>query len=84
MTITSELQRLMIEVHPFKVGHRVRISPSCEYAADWPDEYVIVGMRWEYQRGAHVNFSIASDDDIVRRHGDTDGFRSSDLIPVFR
>lgn len=84
MNVTSELQRLMIEVVPFRVGHRVTVSPSCKCAADWPGEYVITAMRWRYQDGSEIDFSIASDDEIVHRHGDTDGFRAADLLPVFR
>lgn len=84
MSVTSELQRLMIEVTPLRVGGRVMVSPTCEFAVDWPGEYVITAMRWRYQDGSGIDFSIASDDDIVRRHGDTDGFRQSDLVPVLR
>jgi hypothetical protein len=84
MSRVSELLRMMIEVTPHRVGQRVTVSPSCQFASDWPGEYVITAARWEYQNGHEVNFSIASDDEIVRRHGDTDGWRSADLVPVFR
>ena len=84
ISATERLQRLMIEVTPFRVGQRVTVSPSCKYAADWQGQYVITAMRWEYQLGSEVNYSIASDDEIVHRYGDTDGFRSSDLLPVSR
>jgi hypothetical protein len=84
ITATERLHRLMMEVHPFRVGQRVRVSPSCQYAGDWREEYIITSIRWDYQRGAGngVNISIASEDEIVHRDGDTDGFRPQDLEPV--
>lgn len=80
----ERLRRMMIEVCPFRLGHRVTVSPSFRYAADYPGEYVIVGLAWEYQHGAghDINVSIASDDDIIHRHGSTDGFSIDDLLPV--
>lgn len=83
----ERLRRLMIQVCPFRVGHRVTVSPTFKYAADYPGEYVIVGIVWEYQHGAaghDVNIWIASAEEIIRRDGSTDGFSVNDLIPVTR
>lgn len=83
---SERLRRLMIEVVPFKVGRVVTVSPTCQYASEWPGTYTIVGMSWDYQQGdGHgMNISIASDDEIVNRHGSTDGWRAEDLIPAQR
>jgi hypothetical protein len=80
----ERLRRLMMEVSPYKVGHRVKLAPTCEYASEWPDTYIIVGIDWDYQRGdGHgINISIASEEEIVARHGSTDGFRPHDLLPA--
>jgi hypothetical protein len=79
---SAEWLRLMIEECPFHVGQRVTVSPNCEYASDWPGQYVITGIRWKYQGEGRIDISIASDDEITKRHGDTDGFRPHDLLPA--
>jgi hypothetical protein len=78
------LMRQMIEVTPIRVGSRVTVSPAAQYAAEWPAEYVVVSMVWEYQDGSghEINVGIASDDEIINRHGWTDGFSVDDLIVV--
>lgn len=83
---SERLRRQMIEVSPYRVGHRVTISPDYIYAGDWPGEYVIVSLTWEYNRGdGHgINVGIASDDDIINRNGYTDGFKINDLSLVTR
>jgi hypothetical protein len=85
MAAPERLRRMMMQVCPFRVGHRVTVSPTFKYAADYPGEYVIVGMVWEYQHGdGHdVNIWISSDEEIIRRDGSTDGFSANDLLPVF-
>lgn len=67
-----------------RVGQRVRVSQSSVYAHGWPDVYVIVGIQWEYYLGDRFQFniSIASEDEIERRSGSTDGWSPEDLIPV--
>jgi len=80
--VTAEWHRLMIEICPYRVGQRVKVSPDCKYASEWPDEYVITGIRWDYRDGSSVNISIAHDDEIIKRYGDTDGFRPHDLLPA--
>lgn len=74
----------MHEVCPFRIGSRVKIAPTNEYASEWPGSYAVVGIRWEYNRGdGHgINIEIASDQDIGRRHGGTDGWCISDLLPA--
>jgi len=78
------LMRQMYEVQPFRIGQRVTVQGK--HAGDYPGEWVIVGMRWEYKEGdgSHINFELASDDEIINRWGSTDGFRSGDLVPVIR
>lgn len=81
---TERLRRQCIEVCPFRVGHRVRVKDSYLHAGDWRGEYVIVSLTWEYQKGdGHdINVGIASDDEIINRHGWTDGFKVKDIEPV--
>lgn len=73
-----------IEDCPFKIGDRVVVSPSNRYAGEWIGEYIITGMRWEYQRGHgdEINIAVASDPEIEGGHGDTDGWRPSDWVAV--
>ncbi len=82
----ERLMRLMVDICPFRVGHRVTLKPGYKYASDWPGEYVIVNLTWEYAQGdGHgINVGLASDDDIVNRYGWTDGFAVDDLLPVSR
>lgn len=84
LTTSEQLMRQMVEVCPFRVGHRVTVSPNFKYAGDWPGEYVVMSLTWEYWKGdGHgINVGIASDDDIVNCHGWTDEFRINDLVPV--
>jgi hypothetical protein len=83
----ERLMRQMVQICPFRIGQRVTLAPSYEYAAAWPGEYVIVGLTWEYTVGAghDINVGLASDDDIVNRYGGwTNGFLLKDLVPVSR
>ncbi|MGX1418288.1 hypothetical protein [Bradyrhizobium elkanii] len=82
----ERLMRQMIEICPFRVGNRVTFNPGCFYASEWPGEYVIVSLTWEYGKGAGhgINVGIASDEDIVKRYGYTDGFKVDDFLPVPR
>lgn len=86
MEASERLRRQMIEVCPFRLGQRVTVSPDYIYAGDWRDVYVIVGLQWDYNKGAghSVNVAIASDDEIIHRHGWTDGFALKDLVPAQR
>jgi hypothetical protein len=76
--------RLFIDVCPFKLGHRVTINPTNQYAADWPGVYIITRMQWDYRNDSDINISIASEEEIANRHGDTDGWGPSDLLPAPR
>ena len=82
----ERFSRLFVQICPFRVGQRVTVSPACKYAPDWTEEYIITGIRWMYRdgEGHGINISIASDDDIVNRWGDTDGFGPEDLLPASR
>jgi hypothetical protein len=84
LTKPEALMRQMIEVAPMRLGSRVKVAPSAQYAAEWPAEYVVVSMVWEYQDGSghDINIGIASDDEIIHRHGWTDGFSVDDLVVV--
>lgn len=74
----------VMEECPFKLGDRVKVSPSVGWHHDWPGEYVVVGLTWDYQRGAGqgVNVWIASDDEIESGCGAADGWRVNDLFVV--
>ncbi|ARQ95390.1 hypothetical protein [Bradyrhizobium phage BDU-MI-1] len=82
MADRSELMRQMIQICPFRMGSRVRVRPEAKYGADWPGEYVIVSMVWEYQHTHEINIGIASDEEIRKGYGYTDGFNVDDLEPV--
>lgn len=75
---------LMHDICPFRIGSRVTINPSNQYAGEWRGNYAVVGIAWDYQKGdGHgINIAIASDDDIAARHGSTDGWSIDDLLPA--
>lgn len=80
-------QRLMMEVCPFRLGQKVlvRQSDSKPWSSDWANEaYIITGMSWDYRKGdgSRINISIAGEEDIVHRNGDTDGFDVDDLEAI--
>lgn len=60
----------------FKIGDKVRVIPSEHqpWTADWPDTYIVVGARLEYQGCERINYSIASQDEIEHKLGSADGF----------
>lgn len=86
LSAPERLMRQMVEVCPLRIGMRVRMWPDAKYADEWPGEYVVVSLTWEYQKGAghSINVGIASDEDIVHRCGCTDGFSVYDFMPVPR
>lgn len=64
----------------FKIGDTVKVSDNFQYAGDWREEYVVVEIRWEYQRpSGPINITIASSAEIAANYGATDGFRPEDL-----
>lgn len=67
---------------PLQIGQRVSVSRSVPFCSDWPGEYVVTAIRWEYRGNGEIDISIASDDEIQSHYGDTDGFSVADLIPV--
>ena len=69
---------------PFRIGSRVTIKPSNKYAADWRGNYAVVMVEWTYNKGAGhgINIGIASDEEINRRSGWTDGWSPDDLLPA--
>lgn len=75
---------LFHDICPYRIGSRVRINPKNIYASEWPDNYAVVGITWDYQRGdGHsINLAIAHDNDIIGRYGSTDGWSPDDLIPA--
>jgi hypothetical protein len=85
MTKPGAIVRQLIQ--DIQLGCRVRVAETAQYAAEWPDEYVVVHMTWEYQDAGldvlkEINIGIASDDEIKNRCGYTDGFSIEDLILV--
>lgn len=76
--------RQMIAVSEINLGSRVRVRPDAQYATEWPGEYVVVHMTYDYQDAGldvlkDINIGIASDDEIRSRCGYTDGFAIDDL-----
>jgi len=82
--MSSKFQRLMYEICPFRIGNRVRVSPTYKYSNEWPDTYIVTGVRWAYQKGTGelIDISIASEEEIIERRSDTDGWRPDDLLPA--
>jgi hypothetical protein len=78
------LLRQIVGISEIQLGSRVRVRSDAQYAAEWPGEYVVVHMVWDFQDSPapDVNIGIASDDDIKHRNGYTDGFSIDDLIVV--
>jgi hypothetical protein len=72
---------LLHDICPFRIGSRVRVKDGHKYASEWPGNYAVTGIRWDYQRGdgTALNISIASDLEIQARNGDTDGWSPDDL-----
>lgn len=83
ITGAIRLQRLMVDICPFRIGSLVTVKPEHEYAADWQGIFVVVGLTWDYQKGdgSRINVWLASEDEIVYRNGPTDGWRVDDLLP---
>jgi hypothetical protein len=74
------LLRQIVDISEIQLGSRVRVRSDAQHAAEWPGEYVVVHMVWDYDAAAaDVNIGIASDDEIKNRHGYTDGFSYDDL-----
>lgn len=75
---------LFHEICPFRIGSRVTVNPRNKFAAEWPGNYAVVGIAWDYQNGdgTKLNISIASDEEIAARHGATDGWKPEDLLPA--
>lgn len=84
MTKPEALMRQMIEVTPIRLGSRVRMAPGSGLEHEWTDEYVVVSMVWQYQDGTghEIDIGIATDEDIIRRYGWTDGFEVDDFVVV--
>lgn len=76
--------KLFAKVCPYRIGSKVRVSPDHKLAADWPETFVVVGVRWNYQSGDghEIEIDIATDDEIIRRHGPTGPWRVEDLVPA--
>lgn len=79
ITKAEALRRLMIEVCPFRVGHRVRIRRD-----DWPGIFIIVGLQWDYRagKGHGINVTVASEEDIINRRRSADGFGLDEIEPA--
>jgi hypothetical protein len=72
------------DICPYRIGSRVKVHPAHKFAADWDGNYAVVGITWEYQKGAGngINIAIAHDQDIEHRNGSADGWSPTDLIPA--
>jgi hypothetical protein len=81
LTKPDALLRQIVAVSDIQLGSRVRVRSEAQYAAEWPGEYVVVHMVWDFQDNPapDVNIGIASDDEIKSRCGYTDGFAIDDL-----
>jgi hypothetical protein len=83
--MSVSILRQMVEICPWRIGSRVTVKQGHVYATDFPGVWVVVGLRWEYQRGdGHINVEIASDSEIQRGAGATDGWSVDDFEPTVR
>lgn len=66
----------------FKIGDKVRVRQDTgrDWPKDWQDTYVITAARLQYQGDGRINYSIATQGEIDRRVGDTDGFYDDHLV----
>lgn len=76
--------RQAIDVCEIKLGSRVRVLPTAKYSSEWEGEYIVVSMTWRYQDAGpsvmnNIDIGIATEEDIERRYGYTDGFSLDDL-----
>lgn len=78
-----------IDDMPFRIGQRVTIKPSICYAKEFPGEWIITSMRWEFTNrpdsktpGNWINLGIASDEGIEKGRAETDGWSASDFDAV--
>lgn len=77
------IDKFMREICPYRIGQRVRIKPDTRFATDWTGVYAVVGLVWKYTgEVGHVDVWLASDDDIRRGVGPTDGWSLGELEPV--
>lgn len=58
------------------VGSHVTVDKKNEYASDWPDKYVVIGISWDRRRDVY-NVTLAEIDDI--KDGGCDGWSLDDL-----
>lgn len=72
----------LMDIVPYRLGSRVRVVRSHRYASEWPDIYVVTGMRWEYQIGPWINIELAEDRDIENGSPAADGWHVEDLEPA--
>lgn len=81
---TDTFMRLFMDVCPHRVGKRVKVSPKYQYAAEWPGTYIVVAIRWAYQNsdGHEIEIDIASEEEIIKRHGSTGPWKADDLLPA--
>lgn len=78
----TDLNKLMMDIVPFRLGARVKVSPSNRYSKEWPDIYIVTGLEWDYRTGPFVNISIAGEDEILQGSTPTDGWHVEDLLPA--
>lgn len=64
---------------PFRLGDSVEVICP-KYRKDFPGEFLIVGLTWDYQHHTgEPNIYIASQDEIDHSYGATDGWTIDDL-----
>jgi hypothetical protein len=73
--IANDLNRFQaIHGAPLRIGSRVTIDPSNEYASEWEGEFLVLGMNWDNRRWV-VDICIGED----WKDGGTDGWTVDDL-----
>jgi len=66
-----------------KLGDKVRVKPTYRYAADWPGEYLVIGLRLLPRIGPRerIDVTITPTGDVRWGEWDqpTDGFFADEL-----
>jgi hypothetical protein len=82
-TLASTTEKYLHHICPFKIGQRVRVTPTYRYAAFFPDEYIVIGIRWEIELGdGTVSIKLAKDIHIAQGCGQVGKFHCDDLMPA--
>lgn len=83
MSDVMNLLNSVVTANRIQLGQKVTISPDCPHAAEWPGEFIVVGIEYDAKRKpGELNITIISEAELNAGYGTTDGWTERDLIPV--